>query len=173
MDDEYTTATFQESRFSHGGQLKNLLGAKGKTAQIIQNLGRDELGNVGLAGDELREKLNRFRLTYPFSVAEIEKIVANMKEMENLGYMNMATLAAVIVFLHISGLASQKQIALNQSYFKGKNNPFDAVYPNLKSIYESDHEKLGKTQKEEFKETFLRYINTLVQAFPKDLSQRI
>lgn len=144
-----TSTTFTESqRFARGGTINTLLGGTGRTGQVIKNLGRAEIGSTGQALDELKDQLGQYsdilRLDDRF-----ETIKNSLKLVTNLRYMNMPTMAAVIIFMHKSGtLTVQVGQVQNHNgdiieifgpkpeYFQdnlSEQSPFDIVYTRLKS----------------------------------------
>ena len=175
MEDEYTTATFSQRKYAQGsGNLADLLGAKGKAKALIQNLQRQEMGKAGQAKEELKQILSsKFKTILTFTPAQIEKIVGNMSLLSNFEHMNILTLAAVIIFLNISGALKQKTVGLNVKYFNGKNAPFKTVYTQLKKEMEPLYGPIDDSKEFGFKETFVRYFLIMFKKFPKDLPTRI
>lgn len=135
-DISQATTTFAEtSRFARMGAITGLLGAGGRVGQVLRDLSKEEAGETGTAIKELNEELRKYTsFVGSRGISDwdnrVASIVQNLQDLPSLRYLNRPTLAAVIIFLHISGSLSGGDIN-PQPHMFDINGPFDAVYAEL------------------------------------------
>ena len=192
VDDE--NLFFESGRYTNRGDIGSLFGAGGELLRLFQQQAKQDLGSVGLAIKSLREHLVKFdSVVSAYNIGgwneKIDNITGTLHAMPGVANMDMSTLAAVIVFLYISGTVAEGNINIADNY-----DAYATVVRNITDIYtpsaSGNHNKSFKIPNPQpvignvndqivllrFKQTFVRYHHKLVlyaQSLDRTLNQLI